>query len=81
MVTPEVPRGGPVRQPILHDQAHGDGNDPMRVMAPGEGQIRRVSVEILVTVEAVMLRIGEVDIVGAPGHQVTQVVQETFDAS
>jgi hypothetical protein len=50
-------------------------------MAPGEGQIRRVSVEILVTVEAVMLRIGEVDIVGAPGHQVTQVVQETFDAS
>ena len=74
MVTPEVPRGGPVRQSIFHDQAHSDGNDPVRIMAPGEGQIGRVGVEIMVAVGAVMLRIDEVDIVGAPGLQITQVV-------
>jgi hypothetical protein len=74
MVTPEVPRGGPVRQPIFHDQAHSDSNDPVRIMASGEGQIGRVGVEIMVAVGAVMLRIDEVDIVGAPGLQITQVV-------
>lgn len=72
MVTPEVPRGGPVRQPIFHDQAHSD--DPVRIMASGEGQIGRVGVEIMVAVGAVMLRIDEVDIGGAPGLQITQVV-------
>jgi hypothetical protein len=43
-------------------------------MASGEGQIGRVGVEIMVAVGAVMLRIDEVDIVGAPGLQITQVV-------
>ena len=69
MVTPEVPRGSPVRQSIFYDQAHGDGNDPVRIMASGEGQIGRVGVEIMVAVGAVMLRIDEMDIVGAPGLQ------------
>jgi hypothetical protein len=71
MVTPEVPRGGPVRQPIFHDQAHSDGNDPAHIMASGEGQSGRVGVEIIAAVGAVMLRIDEVDIVGAPGLQIT----------
>jgi hypothetical protein len=74
MVTPEVPRGGPVRQSIFYDQAHSDGNDPVRIMASGEGQIGRVGVEIMAAVGAVMLRIDEVDIVGAPGLQINQVV-------
>ena len=74
MVTPEVPRGSPVRQSILHDQAHGDRHDPVRVMTPGESHIRRVGIEIMAAVGAMMLRIGEVDIVGVPGYQVPQVV-------
>jgi hypothetical protein len=49
-------------------------------MTPREGQIGRVGVEIMAAAGAVMLRIGKVDLVGSPGHQVTQVVQETFDA-
>jgi len=80
MVTPEVPRGSPVRQSILHDQAHGDRHDPVCVMTPREGHIRHVGVEIVVAVGAVMLRIGEGDIVGVPGYQVPQVVQKTLDA-
>jgi hypothetical protein len=80
MVTPEVPRRRSVRQAILHDQTHGDRHDSVRVMTPGEGHIRHVGVEIMVAVSAVMLRIGEVDIVGVLGYQVPQVVQKTLDA-
>jgi hypothetical protein len=49
-------------------------------MTPGEGHIRHVGVEIMVAVGAVMLRIGDVDIMGVPGYQVPQVVQKTLDA-
>jgi hypothetical protein len=49
-------------------------------MTPREGQIGRVGVEIMPTAGAMMLRVGEVEFVGSPGHQVTQVVQEAFDA-
>jgi hypothetical protein len=74
LVTPEVPRGGPVRQPLFHDQAHSEGTDPVRIRASGEGQIGRVGVEIMAAVGAGMLRIDEVDIGGAPGLQITQLV-------
>ena len=40
MITPEVPRRGPVWQPILHDQPDGEGNHPVRVMTPGGGPQR-----------------------------------------
>jgi len=80
MVAPEVPRRRSVRQAILHDQAHGDRHDSVRIMTPGEGHIRHVGVEIMVAVSAVMLRIGEVDIVGVLGDQVPQVVQKSLDA-
>lgn len=80
MVTPEVPRSRPIGPSILHDQAHGDSHDPVRVMIPGEGHIRHVGVEIMMTVGTVMRRRGHVDLVGVPGYQVPQVVQKTVDA-
>jgi hypothetical protein len=75
-----MPRGSSVWQSVLHDQAYGDRHDPMRVMTPGEGQIRRGGVEIIVAARAVMLRTGEVDIVGVPRGKVPQVVQKTLNA-
>jgi hypothetical protein len=80
VITPEMPRGSPGWQSVLHDQAYGDSHDPTRVMTPGEGHSRRVGVEIIVAVSAVMLRTGKVDIVGVPRCEVPQVVQKTLNA-
>jgi hypothetical protein len=49
-------------------------------VTPGKGHIGCVDVEILAAARAVMLGIGEVDLMRASGHQVTQVVQAPCDA-
>jgi len=80
VVAPEVPRGGPIRQPVLHDPSDGDGHHLVGVVTSRQDHIGRVSVAILAAAGAVMLRIGKVDLMGSPAHQVTQIVQEPFDA-
>ena len=80
MITPEVPRRGPVWQPILHDQPDGEGNHPVRVMTPWGSHIGQVGVEIHAAVGAVMLRIDEVKVVGPPRRQIPHVVKPPGEA-
>jgi hypothetical protein len=76
VVAPQVPTGGLIGQAILHDDAHGQGHDTMRVVRFGQGVIGHVCVEILAATSAVMLRIDKVDVAGATGNQVADVMQD-----
>jgi hypothetical protein len=49
-------------------------------MTARESQIGHVSVEIMAAAGAVMLRIGEEEIVGPSRHKISHVVQKTGDA-
>lgn len=47
----------------------------MRVMTPLRGHLGQVGAEILATGLAVMLRVGDVEFLGSPSHQVTDIMQ------
>jgi hypothetical protein len=75
MVSPELPTGIPIGHPIFDHQADRQGHHPMRVMAAWRSHRRQVGTEILVTGFAVVLRIGQAQLAGSTGHQVTDIVQ------
>jgi hypothetical protein len=81
VVAPKVPTGGLIRQAILHDDAYGQGNDAMRVVSLGQGVVGHVCVEILAATSAMMLRVGKVDVAGATGHQIPDVMQDASEHS
>jgi hypothetical protein len=55
MITPQVPTGGLIRQAILHDQTHGQGNDAVGVVGFGQRVFGRVGVEESVALGAAVL--------------------------
>src|SRR5213592_3479358 len=53
----------------------------MRIVTPWWRQVGHVGVEILVTPRAIVLRVGEVDIVWTTRNQITQVMQHALHAT
>jgi hypothetical protein len=78
VVAPQMPTGGLIRQAVLHNESHGQGDDAMGVMGLGQGVVGHVRVEVLPTVRATMLRIDEVNVAWPTGHQVANVMQDSF---
>jgi hypothetical protein len=81
VIAPEVPAGGLIRQAILHDEPHGQGNDAMGVMGFGQGIVGHVRVEVLPTTRASMLRVDDEDIAWTTEHQVANVMQNPLARS
>jgi hypothetical protein len=76
VVAPKAPTGGMIRQAILHDDAHRQGNDAMRVVSFGQGVVGHVRVEILAATSAMMLRVDKMEVAGATGNQISDVMQD-----
>lgn len=75
MVAPQVPTGDAVRQAVLDHHAHGDGDDAMRVVTVGQGQVGHVGVKVMIAVRAAVLGVGEVQLAWPTAERVAQVVQ------
>ena len=75
MIPPETPAGAPIRQAVFHHQPNRHGHDPLGVVPAGWGQIGRVGVEILGTGRAIVLGIGEFELMWASRDQIAQVIQ------
>jgi hypothetical protein len=75
MIPPEAPTGGLIRQAVLDDEADRRGDDPPGVVAAASGQVGAVGVEVLATLSAVVLRVGQEEVAGPSGNQITEVVE------
>ena len=79
MIAPEVPTGGTERQAVLDDQADGQVDDAVGVVAAGRGEVGRVGVEVLAAVGAVVLGVGQADVVGPPGEEIAEVMEGALE--
>src|SRR5271156_5199543 len=77
LIAPQVPAGGLIRQAVLDDEAHGQGNDTMRVAGFGQCVFGRVRCEVSAAVGAVMLRVDQMEVTRSGGEQVANVVKDT----
>jgi len=75
MIPPKVPTGGAVGQSIRDDQLRGQIDDGVGVVAAGRGQVGRADVGVIATLQAAMLRVGQVDDKGPPGDEIAEVVE------
>ena len=75
MVAPEVPTRWTVGQTVLDHQPHCQIDHTMGVVTARWGQIRHVGIEVLATLGAVMLRIGDHEITRTPQIEIAQIVQ------
>ena len=65
-----MPTGRLIGQAVLHDEAHGQGYDAVRVAGFGQTIFRGVRVKELVALGAAVLRIDQVDIAGLARNEV-----------
>ena len=79
MIAPEAPAGGLVGQAVLDDEADGRGHDPLGVVAAGRGQVGTVGVEVLAALRAEVLGVGQDEVAGATGDEVTKVVEGALE--
>jgi hypothetical protein len=77
MVTPELPTRIPIGHPVFHDNPDRQGHDSVGVMASRRSDIGQIRTEVLATGFAIMLRVGDVQLAGSSGHQVTDIVQRS----
>jgi hypothetical protein len=70
-----MPTGRLVRQSVFDHQTNGQGDDAVRVMCPGQGQVRHLGVEILAAFGAMMDGIGEMNVVRTAGSQISHIMQ------
>src|SRR5713226_5931122 len=75
VVSPEMPTRWSVGQAVLDHQPHCEIDHAVGVVTARWGKIRQVRIEILATLGAVMLRIGDHEITRTPQGKISQVVQ------
>jgi len=79
VIAPEVPTGGPERQAVLDDQADGQVDDAVGVMATRRGEVGGVGVEVLAAAGAVVLGVGQAEVVGPPGEEIAEVMEGALE--
>src|SRR4051812_12124990 len=78
MVTPEMPGGGSVGQPVLDDEAHGQGDDPMRVATTDRSEVGHVGVEVEPTALAAVLGVHQMDVTRPAAWEAADVVKDAL---
>jgi protein involved in polysaccharide export with SLBB domain len=76
MIAPQVPGGCPVRQAVFDDEADGQGDDPVRVVAARRGEVRQVSAEVQPAAGAAVPGVGHVQVAGPVVEQAADVMQD-----
>src|SRR5512135_1278290 len=79
MIPPEVPARSSERYTVLDDQADGQVDDALGVVASRRRQIGGVRVEVLATLGAVVLGVGQDDVVWSSGTEIAEVVQDPLE--
>src|SRR5918998_2648188 len=79
VITPEMPTGGAEGQAVLDDQADGQVDDAVGVVAARRGEVGRLGVEVLAAVGAVVLGVSQADVVGPPGEEIAEVMEGALE--
>src|SRR2546428_441205 len=79
VVAPEVPARWPVGQAVLDHEPYRQINHAVGVLTAGWRQIRQVSLEVLLTLRTIMLRIRDHEIPRTPQVEIPQVVQRPLE--
>jgi hypothetical protein len=79
VIPPEAPTGGLIRQAVFDDEADGRGDDPPGVVAAGCGPVGAGGVEVLAALRAEVLGVGQNEVAGPPGDEVTEVVEGSLE--
>ena len=75
----ELPAWPALRCSVLDDQADGQVDDALGVVASRRRQIGGVRVEVLATPGAVVLGVGQDDVVWSSGTEIAEVVQDPLE--
>ena len=78
MIPPKMPTCRPVRQAVLDDDANGKLDDFVGIVGVGSGDVRRIDLKILVTLATIMNGIVQVNIDGASGSRVAEMMEFPF---
>jgi hypothetical protein len=81
MIAPEVPTGDLIRQAVLDNESHRQGNNAVGVMGLGQCVVGHVRVEILAAPRAPMLRVNQVDVARPTGNQIPNVMKDSFSGA
>ena len=76
MIAPQMPTGGLVRQVILDDESHGQGDDAVSVMGFGPSVVGHVGVEVFSASCATVLGIKKEDVAWPTGDEIADVMQD-----
>jgi hypothetical protein len=74
VIAPQMPACRLIGQPVLNNQAHRQGDDPMRVMRFGPRIVGHIRVKGFPALATAVLRILNIDIAGPPIHQITHIM-------
>jgi len=78
VVSPEMPTGRSVGQPVLYNQSHRQRNDAVSVVAARRSQVRRVDVEVVIALAAVMLGVVELNVSWSFRDQIAHIMQRSL---
>jgi len=70
-----VPGGRPVGQAVLHNQTHGQVNNPAGIVAAGIRKVAEIGIEIAFAFRTAVLGIADPKIDGTVGGQVSEIMQ------
>jgi hypothetical protein len=78
MVPPEMPGGSSVGQSVLDDEAHSQGDDPMRVATTDGSEVGHVGVKVEPTALAAVLGVHQMDIARPVAREAADVVKDAM---
>jgi hypothetical protein len=77
VVPPEVPGGRPVGQAVFDDQADGQGDDAVGVVAARWGEVRQIGAEVRPAAGAVVPGIHHAQVTRPVAEEATHIMQDT----
>jgi hypothetical protein len=78
VVTPEVPRRDAIWQAVFDHHTHGQGDDPLGIVASGGCEVRQTSAEVQATSRAAVLRVTDVKVAGPVLIWAAEVVEDSI---
>jgi hypothetical protein len=81
MISPESPTGIPIGRAILHNETDCHGNNTIRIVRAGSGNVGEVDSEILLAIITSVYGASEFDVDGSSGFVISEIAEYTWDGS
>src|SRR4051794_31992131 len=78
MIAPQMPRGHPIGQAVLHHRADSQGDNPVGVMASRRGQGGQIRTKVKSAARAMMFRVDHLQEAGAVSTPTADFVQSAL---